>query len=341
MNAHHEHQLVAEDVLVGDTERSTESEVALRFAVRIVTKGEQVPSRSLHPVDDAVRASSDSPACVVAVSHVDGIVEEEVSVEELHALTNQRRSLVALNLHHADLVIQVIDVVKVRALITNHQVNRTRGLALTRSGEVCLTHLAATIDCERRDILVLVVPTCHGTCVARAVEAMHRISGRRRQLKDTVAGRSVGRKFSVAVQGSETADLIAVAGAKLTRDPLMEIGQSQFRIVLKDTSEVHLAVCFGQILTGNVERIDETRSNHVSSVCILRASTCDNLRSGIDLRHSTGTISHNSELTLRTLQRIARQAPVLHNLFHQGMEFYKHFAIGRHQLIKRRRQNVW
>ena len=216
MEAHHEHQLVAEDVLVRDSERSTESKIALRLARRIVAKGEQVPSRSLETVDDTIASSGSSATgssanLKLVTRDVDSIVEEEVSLKELDALTDESGSLVAFNLDHADLIVQVVDVVKVRRLVTDHQIDGTRSLALTRCGEVRLTHLATTVDSKRANVFVLVVPA--RDCTSSRAGARKTVDGvgrRRGQLHEAVASSSVRIETSVAVQGGEAADLTAI-----------------------------------------------------------------------------------------------------------------------------------
>ena len=120
-----------------------------------MAKGKQVPSRSLHSVDDSVCACASAQ---LSAGDVDCVVEIEVSLKELDALTHKSRSLVAFNFDHADLVVQVVDVVEVRGLVTDHQVDRPGGLALTRSSEVSLTHLATTVNSKRRNVFILVVP---------------------------------------------------------------------------------------------------------------------------------------------------------------------------------------
>ena len=316
-----------------------------------------MPRRGLEPVDDTVSACTGACTRVGLATKsvrsrrdVNRIVEEEVSLKELDALTNQRWSLVAFNLDNADLVVQVVDVVEVRGLITDHQVNRTRGLALTRSGEVSLTHLATTVNSERGDVLVLVTPTCDSSTAATVTEQVVDrvvVVCQRQRRHETIACSSsaIWVERTVTVQRTERLHTVAgdrrVASTKLTRDTLVEVGQSQLRVVLKDTSEVHLAVCFCKVLTGHVERVDEARCYDLTTMCVLCATACDDLGTRLDVGNSTRSIGNNRELTLRPFEACAIKVSVDQDLLHKRMELDEQLTIRRHQLIECRRENVW
>ena len=351
MQPHHQHDLVAIHVLVGEAERTTDGEVALRLTACVVSEGVPVPARGLESVDNAISASSGRSTRVGArsvesVRRINRIVEEEVRVEELDALAHVAGSLVTFDLSHAHCVVQIVNVVQVRGLVAQHQVDRTEGLGLTRSGVVSLTHLGTTIDSKRSNIFVLRVPASDCTC-SRATGTGQIVNHvvlicACAELEESVLSshRGVGGESSITVQSRERTNAVTASGSKLLRNPLMEVSESQLRVVLKDTSEVHLAVCFGQVLAGDVKRVDQARSANLTTMGSLITATSDDLGTRVDMRHSTGTGGHNSEFTLWTFERSAVHIAALQNFVEQRVPLDEQVTVRRHQFIERRRKDI-
>jgi hypothetical protein len=167
-----------------------------------------------------------------------------------------------------------------------------------------------------------------------------RLGRNRVELEQAVTRGAVRVERRVAVHRDERADARAVAGSELLGDALVEVGQGQLRVVLKDAGEVHLTVGLSQILAGHVERVDEARCNHVTSVGVLGTTASDDLGTGLHMRDRTRAVGDDGELALRALESRAVHVATLEDVVEQRVPLDEELGVRRHQLVKSSRQNV-
>ena len=101
----------------------------------------------------------------------------------------------------------------------------------------------------------------------------------------------------------------------------MEVSKGQLWVVLNDSSKVHLAICFSQVLSWYVKCVDESRCVSITTSCCLVTSTGNDFRPCDNLSHRTGTTGNYSKFTERAFQDAAVHISLVDDPIQDRMPF--------------------